>query len=46
MDGYEVCKRIKAAYAEDEYREKSRAAGCHLHLVKPVPVHVLEELLA
>ncbi len=37
---------IVTAYAEDKYREQSRAAGCHLHLVKPVPVHVLEELLA
>lgn len=59
MDGYDVCKRIKAdailsetkivvltAYAGDEYREKSRAAGCHLHLVKPVPVHVLERVFA
>ena len=59
MDGYEVCKRIKAdpglahakvvivtAYTDDKYREQSRAAGCHLHLVKPVPVQVLEELLA
>ncbi len=58
LDGYEVCRRIKAdptlqetkvvivtAYSSDEYRERSRAAGCHLHLVKPVPVRVLEELL-
>ena len=59
LDGYEVCKRIKAdatlsetkvvivtAYAGDESRERSRAAGCHMHLVKPVPVHVLERLFA
>lgn len=59
INGYEVCKRIKAdpdlahtkvvivtAYAEDNYREQSLAAGCHMHLVKPVPVHVLEALLA
>lgn len=59
LDGYDVCKRVKAdatlqetkvvvvtAYASDEYREKSRAAGCHLHLIKPVPVHVLERLFA
>lgn len=58
MNGYEVCRRIKAdpalqaakvvvvtAYSGDEYREKSRVAGCHLHLVKPVPAGVLEELL-
>jgi CheY-like chemotaxis protein len=59
LDGYDVCKRIKAdatlnetkvvvvtAYAGEEYRERSRAAGCHLHLIKPVPVHVLERLFA
>jgi CheY-like chemotaxis protein len=59
LNGYEVCKRIKAdpdlrdtkvvvltAYAGDEYREKSRLAGCYLHLVKPVPVDVLETLLS
>lgn len=37
---------VVTAYADDRYREQSRAAGCHLHLVKPVPVEVLEELLA
>lgn len=59
LDGYEVCKRIRAdaalaetkvvivtAYSGEEHREKSRAAGSHLHLVKPVLVHVLEEILA
>lgn len=59
LDGYDVCKRLKAdpvlcktkvvvitAYAGEEYREKSLAAGCHQHLVKPVPVHVLERLFA
>jgi CheY-like chemotaxis protein len=59
LDGYDVCKRVKAdatlhetkivvvtAYASDEYRERSYSAGCHLHLVKPVPVHILERLLA
>jgi CheY-like chemotaxis protein len=59
MNGYEVCKRVKAepslkqtkvvvitAYADDEYRQRSEAAGCHLHLVKPVPLPVIEELLA
>lgn len=34
------------AYAGDEYRRKSLAAGCFLHLVKPVPIPVLEALLA
>ena len=37
---------VVTAYAGDEYREKSRAAGCYLHLVKPVPIAVLEELFA
>lgn len=37
---------VITAYAGDEYREKSLAAGCHLHLVKPVPIPVLEELFA
>lgn len=58
LNGYEVCKRLKAdptlqdtkvvivtAYSGDEHREKSHAAGCDLHLVKPVPVRVLEDLL-
>jgi CheY-like chemotaxis protein len=59
LDGYDVCRRIKAnpelqetkvvvitAYAGDAYRERSEAAGCHLHLVKPVPISVLEAVLA
>ena len=33
------------AWAEDEHRMRSRAAGCELHLIKPVPIRVLEELL-
>jgi two-component system CheB/CheR fusion protein len=33
------------AFSRDEYRERSMAAGCELHIVKPVPVFVLEELL-
>ncbi len=35
-----------SAYSGEEHQEKSRAAGSHLHLVKPVLVHVLEEILA
>ena len=59
LDGYEVCRRIRAdaglaetkvvivsAYSGAEHEEKARAAGCHLHLVKPVMVHVLEGVLA
>jgi CheY-like chemotaxis protein len=33
------------AWAQEEYRTRSKALGCELHLVKPVPVQVLEELL-
>jgi CheY-like chemotaxis protein len=32
-------------YAQDEYRKRSRDAGCDMHLIKPVPARVLEELL-
>lgn len=33
------------AFAQDEYRVRSKEAGCEMHLVKPVPTRVLEELL-
>jgi CheY-like chemotaxis protein len=33
------------AFGQEEYRTRSKAAGCELHLVKPVPTRVLEELL-
>jgi CheY-like chemotaxis protein len=32
-------------YRQEEYRAKSKAAGCELHLVKPVDPKVLEQLL-
>jgi two-component system CheB/CheR fusion protein len=32
-------------YRQDEYRTRSKAAGCELHLVKPVDPKVLEQLL-
>jgi CheY-like chemotaxis protein len=32
-------------YSQDEYRTRSHAAGCDLHLIKPVPTRVLEQLL-
>jgi CheY-like chemotaxis protein len=32
-------------YAQDEYRVRSMAVGCELHLVKPVSPRLLEELL-
>lgn len=58
MDGFDVCKKIKAhagldkariiaitGYAQDDYRLRSRAAGCEMHLIKPVPTSVIEQLL-
>jgi CheY-like chemotaxis protein len=33
------------ASAQEECRVRSKAVGCELHLVKPVPVFVLEEAL-
>jgi CheY-like chemotaxis protein len=33
------------AWAQEEHRARSRDAGCELHLVKPVPMQLLEELL-
>ncbi len=32
-------------YASEEYRSRSKAAGCELHLVKPVSPEVLEAIL-
>jgi CheY-like chemotaxis protein len=36
---------VVTAFAQDEYRLRSMQAGCELHLVKPVPIWVLEEVL-
>jgi CheY-like chemotaxis protein len=33
------------AYGDEEYRNRSKAAGCELHLVKPVSSRELEDLL-
>src|SRR3954467_15101329 len=33
------------AYAHDEHQVRSRAAGCELHLVKPVSPHAIFEVL-
>ena len=33
------------AYTADEHRARSKIAGCDLHLIKPVPPRVLEQLL-
>jgi CheY-like chemotaxis protein len=36
---------VITGYAHDEYRVRSKAAGCELHLVKPVSLAVIEHLL-
>jgi CheY-like chemotaxis protein len=36
---------VITGYAGDEYREHAEAAGCDMHLVKPVAAKVLEEIL-
>lgn len=36
---------VITGYAGDEYRQHAEAAGCDLHLVKPVPAKTLEEIL-
>jgi DNA-binding response OmpR family regulator len=36
---------VVTGYSAEEYREYSRAAGSDLHLIKPVPTSVLEEVL-
>lgn len=33
-------------YSGDDYRARSKAAGCEMHLLKPVSPRVLEELLS
>lgn len=33
------------AYGSDEDRARSRAVGCEMHLMKPVPPSVIEEIL-
>jgi two-component system, chemotaxis family, CheB/CheR fusion protein len=33
------------AYGQDDMRVRSRAAGCEMHLVKPVPPNVIEQIL-
>jgi CheY-like chemotaxis protein len=36
---------VLSAYGEDQHRAKARAAGCELHLVKPVSPHTLFDVL-
>jgi two-component system CheB/CheR fusion protein len=35
----------QTGYSGDEYKEKSKAAGFNLHLVKPVKIEVMEDVL-
>ena len=57
MDGYEVCARLKqqakkpkvvvvSGYAAMPDRERSKAAGCDLHLAKPADPKQLLDLIA
>jgi CheY-like chemotaxis protein len=58
MDGYTLARRLRAAhgpglrlvavtgYATDDHRRRSREAGFDDHLVKPVSLDELEQLLA
>jgi signal transduction histidine kinase/DNA-binding response OmpR family regulator len=57
MDGYEVARRLRGeasgpllvaltGYGQDDDRRRSREAGFHHHLVKPVDPEELERLLA
>jgi len=32
-------------YAQEDFRKRSREAGCEMHLVKPVSSEVLKQLL-
>ena len=44
--GFESSRLIAlTAYATEEHRAKSKAAGCELHLVKPVTTQTLFDLL-
>jgi CheY-like chemotaxis protein len=56
IDGYEVARRIReqgidcrlialTGYGQDQDRERSRRAGFDAHLVKPVSVEKLADLL-
>lgn len=36
---------VLTAYGDEEHRARTKALGCELHLVKPIPPDVLEELL-
>ncbi|MGH9938731.1 MAG: PAS domain-containing protein [Blastocatellia bacterium] len=57
LDGYEVARRLRPAmggmtlvamtgYGQEEDRRRTREAGFHSHLVKPVDFDLLEEMLS
>lgn len=37
---------VITGYSQDHYRIRSQASGCEAHLIKPVPIAVIEKLLA
>jgi CheY-like chemotaxis protein len=37
---------VITGYSQDHYRIRSQASGCEAHLIKPVPMDVIERLLA
>lgn len=41
----EIRVLVLSAYGDEEHRARSLALGCEMHLVKPIPTDVLEELL-
>jgi CheY-like chemotaxis protein len=56
MDGYELARRLRAqsatvrliavtGYAQESARERARAAGFDMHLVKPVEIEALRAAL-
>jgi CheY-like chemotaxis protein len=36
---------VLSAYGDEEHRARSKAVGCEIHLLKPIPPDVLEDLL-
>ena len=46
LDGADLTLIALTGWGNDEDRRRSREAGIDHHLVKPVDLHVLEDLLA
>jgi two-component system CheB/CheR fusion protein len=36
---------VITGYAQEQHRARSKAVGCELHLLKPVPARVIEQIL-